>query len=138
MGFKIELDLDHDLCTVDGVLQIKSNPDSTMSTKSDGIYAAAPQGDDGACFTTGGSDMDHCIRIEDGVVNLTSQVHRIFVASDDDGLQLIGFRPQVDVVMAGDMFRVAKGNMYDYHLITAVTNQPVGNNVTAHIILGRW
>jgi hypothetical protein len=149
----IELDLDTDLTTNNSSeLTFNISPDegnTLMIRPGDGLYAPSPSG-----MGTGYPDTTI---VRDGVrigfanpfdnttsshrVSLTSIVHRIYTSDEDKGKVLIDFRPEIDCILAGDMYRVKDGHgTWSYYLITwtSETSTGVGNQILSSIFLGSW
>lgn len=151
---KIELDLDSDLYVNDeNRLSIKVAEGSTLEIRSNGLYAYAPDGDDGISGT-GFDDMytNECVRLgyanpfddteSPRTVVLTNTVHHVFTSNDSSGKSLQGFRPEIDCVLIGDMYRVKNDdNTYTYYLVTSTswTETPTaGNYISDSVELGTW
>lgn len=157
MKKRIGLDLDIDLRTDENdqlTINISKAEGNTLEIKpGDGLYAPAPNGVDGS---TGTGYPDTPI-IRDGVrigyigpytnnkasgrISLTNGIHRIYEASDHKGKVLLDFRPEIDTVLAGDMYRVKNDDdTYSYYLITwtTTTDTGLGNQVYSSILLGSW
>lgn len=152
MGTRIELDLAPELgISSDGVtVRTVTSSTSTLSIKEDGLYVSARPGRDGE----GGTGYDDYYTSEgvrlgykDPYTTITSQrrvtgtfyVHRLFDAtlSEDDPPVLTpsNFRPEIDLVLAGDMCRVDQGDgTFKYYLVTGTNN----NAITLYEELGVW
>lgn len=82
-------------------------------------------------------------RISPYMVTLDSKVERIFDSSEDNGSNLINFR-EVDVVLAGDMYRVqdtTDPSKYKWYLVLSVTDggdSDTNNRVATSEYLGTW
>lgn len=131
---KIELDLDQDMCIDNGKLNVKINPDNDLVLKSDGLYVPRGQGSTGTMYYSN----DDCVEISNKTVNVSSNIHRVFTALDDDGVFLSDYRDDIDYITPGDMYRVKKGNMYDWYLIVQTSAMTPGNHIERKVLLGRW
>ena len=133
----IELDLYNDLATVNGKLDVKIAPGSTLVVRNNGLFANAPKGlsgDIGVCYSDG---IQEGIKITNKIVSTTNVVHHMFTATDAAGQNLTNFRSEVDIIYPGDMYRVLNGEAYDYYLITTVDSYGLGN-ITNNVYLGSW
>lgn len=122
----IQLDIASDLkFNDDGSvgLNITSEVPDRLSIKEDGLYIEAPVGKSkqvGMVF--GGQYDNEGLRVGANcpfgradnpdieaplMITCTEKVHRVFESSDPDGQNLVGFRPNIDCVLPGDMYRVA-------------------------------
>lgn len=153
----IVLDLDNDII-IDSENQlsvkISEDPGNTLVLKSDGLYAHAPKGVDGRTGQSYPRQQQDGIRIGycgpfnltdgnlvDNRVSVTNIVHRTFDSNDAEGSSLQGFRPNVDYVLVGDMYRVPNGDKYDYYLITRTSSDndgSPGNIVKSSSFIGTW
>lgn len=151
---RIELDLSTDLTTdANGQLSIavSAKEGNTLIINQDGIYAPALPGADGSDgtgyadgavegvltgFATPYSDKGTASHR----MTLSNTIHRVFTALDDAGSELVGFRNDIDYVLAGDMYRVKDpdGDSYTYYLVTVVSNDGPGNEVGGSVRLGSW
>lgn len=150
---KINLDLDNDLVVNDkGKLTVKISPDdsNTLEIRNDGLYAKSTKGVDGSDGSgyEGRKLLEHImlgyencfypLQIESRKVLCTSVVHRIFDAelSEDNGVILKDFR-NVDTVLVGDFFRIAKTDGgYSYFIITETSLSKTNNSVIKYEKLG--
>ena len=152
---------------------LKFNPDGTVGLnispaspagdhiklETDGLYVEAPQGEstgsgkgyDGVYNAEGirlgyscpyGTTSESAVYAP-GMITCTNIVHKVFDATDDSGRNLIGFRPEIDCTLPGDMYRVDQGDgTYKYFLITNCKAQELpgdcGNRISETVLLGVW
>lgn len=151
---KIELDLDNDLyVNEEDKLSVKIAKDSSLELRSDGLYANAIKGDDGSAGkgytgtynTEGirlGYDNPFTMDKQESKVVGSNIIHHVFDSEDIKGSKLKGFRPEIDCVLIGDMYRVKnEDNTYTYYLITGTSwseNPTSGNYISDSIELGTW
>ena len=82
-------------------------------------------------------------RLSPYMITLDSKVERIFDSSSEDGSDLQGFRP-IDVVLAGDMYRVpdtSDPSKYKWYLVTEVSDEDdddTNNSIISSEYLGTW
>lgn len=150
----LRLDLSNELAVNNETnkLTIITDPNGTCEKLSDGLYANAEPGTS-TVISSGfeGTYNSEGIRLgyadaynmnrTPGCVVGTNIIHRTFDASSDDGKNLIGFRPEIDVVLPGDFYRVKQSdNRYKYYLVTDTSYQDsgTGNEVIASAYLGTW
>ena len=151
---KIELDLDNDLyVNDDNRLSVKIAEGSTLQIKGDGLYAFAPDGDDGSSgdgypgtyngdairlgYSNPFDDSKTPHRVVGGNI-----IHHVFTSDDSKGENLQNFRPEIDCVLIGDMFRVKNENdTYTYYLVTSTSwaEDPTSGNYISDVVeLGTW
>lgn len=127
---------------------------SALTIENDGLYVEAKKGKDG----TGGTGYDEYYD-EEGirlgydtpipdktpvkaarVVCGTTYLHRLFDAADSEGQVLLNFRPSVDYVLCGDLYRYeASNSKYKYYLVTEVEPDPNGTTkIKTSVELGEW
>jgi len=149
---RLSLNLTQDFMIESGNLTIQNDPDSKLKIEEDGLYAESIPGKDG----TGGSGYDDYYDDEGlrlgyetpfitstkspRVITCVGYVHRMYDAGDDNGETLLNFRPSVDYVLAGDLYRVNQDNgKYRHFLVIAVEPVEDGTTkITESVELGVW
>lgn len=150
----IQLDLDNDLyVNDDNRLSIKIAENSTLEIRNDGLYAAAPNGDDGTSgkgfdgtYNSEGIRLGYANPFDDtksqSMVVASNTVHHVFTSEDSKGEKLQEFRPEIDCVLIGDMFRVKnEDETYTYYLVTGTSwaeDPTAGNYISDVVELGTW
>lgn len=151
---RIKLNITRDLAIFPDKLTIIPMTDSALTIEEDGLYVESIRGKDGI----GGTGYDDYYD-EEGlrlgydtpipnqtpvkaprVVCGSTYLHRMFDAADSDGKVLLNFRPSVDYVLCGDLYRYAVSeSKYKYYLVTEVENVENGTTqIKSSVELGEW